>query len=510
MPRISIGLLAFLGFAFSASAWPQDDPLPAGARARLGEVRYRNVGRVVALAFSPDGKTLVASAWDRSLRLWDPATGKELRTFENPSGYARLLAFAPDGRTFASGGNDAVIFLWETATGKVRRLEKHQGVVQALAFSPDGKTLVSRGVDSSIRFWDVSDEREVRRIDLPQGTPPAFAFSPDGKRLAYQAERNLITVRDVATGREAPRVGHRLNWFSSLSFSPDGRLLAGATFNRWAYIWDATSGKELRPLGGFQEVIQSLVFSPDGRSAATTGGDRFIRVWEMATRRERLRFRSPDAHPGMLAYAPDGRTLAQGSEDTSVILWNLTGLGEKGRLKPAELSPAELRTRWTDLERREAEVAYRAMLELAAAPRQSIPFLQEHLPPTALVDGRAVSRLVAELDSERFETRDEATRQLGRFRDLAESALLQALQSQPSLEKRRRIERLLEKVASNREEPPPDRLREARVLETLELMDPPAARPLLLRYSRGAPEADLTRGAKAALERLSKRSPPAP
>jgi WD40 repeat protein len=510
MPRISIGLLALLGFVYPAPAWPQDDPLPAGARARLGEVRYRNVGRVVALAYSPDGKTLVASAWDRSLRLWDPATGKELRTFESPSGYARLLAFAPDGRTFASGGNAQCISLWDTATGKMRRLEKHQGVVQAMAFLPDGKTLVSRGVDSSIRFWDVSDEREVRRIDVPQGTSPAFAISPDGKRLAYQAERNMITVQDLATGREAPRVTHRLNWFASLSFSPDGRLLAGAAFNQWAYIWDATSGKELRPVGGLQQAIQSLTFSPDGRSVATTGGDRFIRVWEMATRRERLRFRSPDAHPWMLAYAPDGRTLAQGSEDTSVLLWDLTGLGEKGRVKPAELSPAQLRARWADLERPEANVAYRAMLELAVAPRQSVPFLQEQLSPSAPVDGRAVSRLVAELDSERFETRDEATRQLGQFRDLAESALRQALQSQPSLEKRRRIERLLEKVASYREEPPPDRLREARVLETLELMDAEAARPLLLRYSRGAPEADLTRGAKAALERLSKRSSQAP
>jgi roadblock/LC7 domain-containing protein len=510
MPRLSIGLLALLGFAYPVPARPQDDPLPAGARARLGEVRYRNVGRVVALAYSPDGKTLVASAWDRSVRLWDPATGKVLRTFESPSGYARLLAFAPDGRTFASGGNAPVISLWDTATGKVRRLEKHQGVVQALAFSPDGKTLASRGVDSSIRFWDLSDEREVRRIDLPQGTPPAFAFSPDGKRLAYQAERNAITVRDMATGKDAPCVAHRLNWFSSLSFSPDGRLLAGTTFNQWAYIWDATSGKQLRPLGGLHEVIQSILFSPDGRSAATTGGDRFIRVWEMATRRERLRFRSPDAHPWMLAYAPDGCTLAQGSEDTSVLLWNLRGLGEKGRVKPAELSPAELRTRWTDLERPEADVAYQAMLELAYAPRQSVPFLQEQLSPTAPVDGRAVSRLVAELDSERFETRDEASRQLGQFRELGEPALREALGGQLSLEKRRRIERLLEKVASNREEPPTDRLREARVLETLELMDPPAARPLLLRYSQGALEADLTRGAKAALERLSKRSPQAP
>jgi WD40 repeat protein len=131
MSRLLIGFLVLLGFVFPVPGQAQDDSLPPGAVARLGEVRYRNVGRVFSLAYAPDGKTLVAGAWDGSLRSWDQATGKELRKYEGHSGWVRSVTFAADGKTFASGGKDKVIRLWETATGNVlRRLEGHPDWVQ--------------------------------------------------------------------------------------------------------------------------------------------------------------------------------------------------------------------------------------------------------------------------------------------------------------------------------------------------------------------------------------------
>src|SRR5947209_96919 len=104
MSRLLIGSLALLGIVSLPPGQAPDDSLPPGAVARLGEVRYLNVGRVFSLAFSPDGKTLVAGAWDGSLRSWDPAAGKELRKYEGHSGWVRSVSFAADGKTFASGG----------------------------------------------------------------------------------------------------------------------------------------------------------------------------------------------------------------------------------------------------------------------------------------------------------------------------------------------------------------------------------------------------------------------
>src|SRR5262245_18276399 len=97
-------LSAQFGFVLADQAQSPDDAFPPGAIARLGEVRYRHVGRVFTIAFAPDGKTLLAGAWDGSIRLWDVATCKEIRQFAGHKGWVWSVAFAPNGKTFSSGG----------------------------------------------------------------------------------------------------------------------------------------------------------------------------------------------------------------------------------------------------------------------------------------------------------------------------------------------------------------------------------------------------------------------
>ncbi|HEY7158441.1 MAG TPA: WD40 repeat domain-containing protein [Gemmataceae bacterium] len=508
MLRLLLCLSALLGLVPSVLAQVRDDGLPSGAIARLGEVRYRNVGRVFSLAFSPDGKTLLAGAWDGSIRLWDVATGKELRQYAGHKGWVRSVAFAPDGKTFASGGKDKVIRLWETATGKeFRRLEGHQSWIEYLIFSPDGKTLASRDTGRTIRLWEVATGRESRRIvSQLQGARGSLAFSRDGIFLAYGNVPSIVLF-DLATGKEARRFTVPHSWFGGLAFSLDDKRLSGVNGNdAMIYSWDTVTGKELRPLGKIEEGLGSIAFSPDGRSMATAGKGHSIHIQEVATRQERCSFQSPDKKSPSLAYSPDGRILAQGSEDITVLQWDVTGLQEKGRLQPAALSSKELQALWVDLARADAATAHRAIWKLTAGAKDSIPFIQEHLRPVAPVDERTTARFVADLDSDRFETRQEATKQLEKLGELAVPVLRKALQPKSPLETRKRVERLLEKVGAEQEEPSPDRLRMRRALEALEHMDTPAARQALEQYTKGAAGAELTEQAKAALQRLARRS----
>jgi WD40 repeat protein len=515
MSRLVLCLSALLGFVSSTPGQARSDALPPGAIARLGQVRYRNVGRVFSVAFSPDGKTLVAGAWDGSIRLWDLATRQELRQYTGHTGWVRSVAFSPDGKTLASGGKDKIIRLWETATGReIHQLKGHESWIQCLAFSPDGRTLASRGTGQDLRLWDVATGKEARRIAVQPFGDPSFAFSPKENLLAYHDDRRSITLLDILTGKEVRRITRARSGFGQLAFSPDGTILAGVYSKHvqahTIYLWETATGKELRSFPKLAGNDWTVLFSPHGWSIASAGGDHEIRVWEVSTRQERCRFRSPDKNPTALAYAPDGRTLAQGSDDATVLLWDVTGLQENGRLRATELSSKELRALWAELANADAAAAHRALWMLTAGSRQSLSFLQEQLRPIAPVDASRVSRLVTDLNSDRFETRREANEQLEKLGALAGPALREVLHQKPPAETRRRIERLLVKWAVEKEYPSPEGLRQLRAVEVLEHMDSPAAQRLLEQLAQGAPGAELTEQAKASLERLSKRLAPRP
>jgi WD40 repeat protein len=315
---------------------PKGTEPPAGGAAPVQ--RWEEEGFVYAIAFSPDGKTLVSSSGNR-VRLREAATGKELRVFAGHGAEVSAVALSPDGKTAASGGWDKTVRLWEAATGKeLHTLAAHEGRVRSLAFSPDGRTLASAGDDRTIRLWAVAAGKAGRVLAGVRAEVEAVAFSPDGHYLA-SVDGTATRLWDPGTGKEirnwsrvTARPGDTPPLVHSVAFSPDGRRLAAGIGN-FVRVWDVGTGRGVATLQGHPPlvVINGLAFSPDGKTLASGSGmsssmdhgeQKCLRLWDVASGKELFAL---DGHPDgiySLAFSPDGKQLASAGHK-GVVIWKV-------------------------------------------------------------------------------------------------------------------------------------------------------------------------------------------
>ncbi len=303
----------------------------AGTRAFVWDVRRPNpifVGRhesdVAAVAFDPTGLRLATGDERGSARVWS-LNGRKVTVLIGHEGKVTSLAFAPDGRSLVTGGEDETARVWDLRTGTTTaELRGHDSLVLGVAFGRDGKRIVTGSADRTLRFWAV-DADPVRAVLVEPDRLRVMdvAFDPAGKRLVTGANR-AVRIWDVPSRRTVQSAAQGTapdDWVESVRFDRGGSVIVSAGDDGTVRIWDGRTGEPRGTLGraGALELYDAAV-SPAGDLVLAGGRDGTARLWRWRQRKLVARLRTPAERVNGVAFSPDGGLLAVGA-GRAVRIW---------------------------------------------------------------------------------------------------------------------------------------------------------------------------------------------
>jgi len=271
-------------------AWTTDLGPTTVAEVATGQVLATIYGTGLMTGFSSDGKT-VASGAANGVGLWNVATWQPRAAFEGHSEWVIAVAFSPDGRSMASGSKDGTVILWDIASGRKRAvLDGHPSKwVWSLAFSPDGACLASAGGDDGgcgegeAVLWEAASGQ--KRALLPGGVT-CVAFSRDGETLASGMVGGSVALWDPITCRKKAEMSGHVGLAWAMAFSPDGKTLFSGNDEGSVTLWDTAHRQQRATLRTSQRLVCMLALSPDGRTLATGRMDGEVEFWRAADERE--------------------------------------------------------------------------------------------------------------------------------------------------------------------------------------------------------------------------------
>ena len=282
--------------------------------------------RVSAVAFDPSGRFFASGSSDKTIRLWDRSSLREVKRFLLDADVVMSLDVSPDGRLLASASHRVVppfthstLSLWEVSSGQeLTRFSGHTQWVTTVAFTPDGRFLASGSGDGTVRLWNVNSGKEMRRLQGHRKGVSSIAFSRDGRLLAAWSWDETVRLWDLTTGNRVRSI--KVVFPSIVAFSPDGRLVISKTRGDIELL-DVGTWSEVRRLVLRDGHLSSIAFDRNGRQVAVGDGDG-LRLLDMVNGRERWRLVDQTIlQQGQIAFSPDGKLLVWAGRDKRLRVW---------------------------------------------------------------------------------------------------------------------------------------------------------------------------------------------
>ena len=319
-----------------------------------------------SVAFSADGKFVLAGLWDGHLAVWDFATRKVVATRKEHAGWVTVVAVAPDGKTFATASSDRTINLWDAATfNHLVRLRGHAGEIWSLAFSPDGHTIVSGSAEGTTKLWSagtrptdpvlegsrvvgfIGDGRQLiattskglrawtpesgarAEFSIPTNPPISavtlspYHVKPDESLAALGRSDGTVEVWHLTTGEKVTAWPAHADGIGGIAFSSDGKRLATGTTKGEVKVWNFATRRELMRIGPVNCKILCLAFSPDGEIVAASGESDIVWLWEAGTGHQVAKLPGHGTVVASVAFSPDGKLLATASLGNDACVWDV-------------------------------------------------------------------------------------------------------------------------------------------------------------------------------------------
>ena len=329
-------------------------------------------GPVLGFAIHPDGSEWVSVSEDRTVRLWDGATGSQRKNLSggkhpfvgtcysadgrrvavlDATNTARVLdlasgkwspglplsipaldndgqpkcpmALSPDGRRLLTAGSSLQIEEREVDSGTRLRVfpKEHSRKINSMAMDIASKRLVTAGDDGLLVIWDLATGNPAKRFQAHAKPILDVAFSPDGTMLASGGKDKKVRVWDALTWERIFSLDAHKDWVRSVAFSPNSILLASAGDDHTIRVWQARSGVPMRVLRGHSDLVTKVGFFPDGRRLLSTGTDNTLKIWNPHENQGLADLPHPDLVRCM-AFSPDGKSIATAADDGCLRIWS--------------------------------------------------------------------------------------------------------------------------------------------------------------------------------------------